>query len=306
MSWRLPLAALWALACVGLAFPPGLGPAPWDFQLIALGQPNNLRHFQRVLEELGQIEADVLLDASGELVAAHGKQELEALARNPERDRVTLSRLLQMPYRRIYLDLKDTLPLDMAHSTGHISGTYSEDRASAAVAQAAAAIRAAGRNDEAYVMIYKLLPEMVAALQAHRVQGVIQGYDGPAEALRRISEASTAGIKLACFPLKSTTPELIAKSRELGVRQVPYTFFQEGLDRSGYDRIFSAGLQGLILRSSDLGRFRKLQDPHRELRSKLRAYAAICGLSGTLWLLFATWTGSARWLESTRRPARSG
>jgi hypothetical protein len=302
---RWTLAALWAGSCAVLALAPGLAPAPWDFPLIALGQPNDLAHFRRLLDRFGQIEADLLLDESGELVAAHGKQELEALARRPAHERVTLTRLLQMPYARIYLDMKDTLPLDMAHSTGHVSGTYSEPRAIAAVERTAAAIAAAGRNGEVYVMIYRLLPEMVTALRAHGVQGMIQGYGAPAEALDQMRQAAGAGVALACYPLRSTTPELIAQAHGLGVRQVPYTFFQEPFERRDYDRIFRAGLQGLILRANDLPKFRALKDPHRELRARLRAAAVCVALAGAL-LLGLTWRGSPGWRGSSRRPARSG
>jgi len=222
-------------------------PDPASLWVVGWGQPNTAGHVRGILRAYRHVEVDLLLDARGRLVGAHDAEKLARIERGRVADPLTLPELLAMPAERVFLDMKDTLPVAEAPPADSAARRGLEARALRALDAAADAIAAAGRGDEVFVMTYWLSETLAERARERDVRLMAQGYPRSEEdALGLVREAAALGLDHACIPLRRVTARVLDESQRLGVHHVPYTFFEEGWTEAEY-RARLAPLRGLIL-----------------------------------------------------------
>lgn len=217
-----------------------------EFLVIAWGQPNTSRHVGELAKFYRNVEVDMMLDRNGVLVGAHDPAQLDLVQDDSSPDPLTLPQLLSLPFERVFLDMKDTLP-EAASPDGPSDGERLK-HAERAVAIAFDAAAASGRLADVYVMAYRVSDEMVALARERGAQLMLEGYPkNDAESLEIVRTAARYGIRQVCLPLARLTDPVLEASRRDGVAHIPYTFFQEDWSRSAYQRVFEEHLVGLIL-----------------------------------------------------------
>jgi hypothetical protein len=236
-----------------------------DFLVIGWGQPNTREHVGVLAKHFRHIEVDLMLDRRGVLVGAHDPEKLALVHDGSLPNPLTLTQLLSLPFERVFLDMKDTL-FERRHADGPPDAATAE-HAEHAVASAFDAAVASGRREDVYVMVYWATDAMVARARERNAQLMLQGYPrNDAETLALVRSASRYGLRHVCVPLARATDPVLEASRRLGVRHIPFTFFQEDWSKARYQRLFEEHLAGLILPPSGQRRFLDLLAEDRTAR----------------------------------------
>ncbi len=216
------------------------------FLVIGWGQPNTRNHVGTLAKHFRHVEVDLMLDRRGVLVGAHDPEKLALVHDGSTPDPLTLTQLLSLPFERVFLDMKDTLLEGSA--TGSPLDDGPVEHAERAVAAAFNTAVASGRREDVYVMVYWASDAMVALARERHAQLMLQGYpQNDADSLEIVRAAARYGLQHVCIPLARLTDPVLEESGHLGVRHIPFTFFQEDWSKATYQRLFGQHLAGLIL-----------------------------------------------------------
>jgi len=143
----------------------------------------------------------------------------------------TLGEVLEIPFESIYLDLKETKRLE---------------RAERAVRAAARAIVAAGREDDAVMMVYQAPEPVLRIIRRHSLRAGLKGYPtSRQEAELVVHQASALGLEMACLKAQQLTAELVRDSIDLGVWHLPWSVNPDELPH--WRQLAEAGAGGLIV-----------------------------------------------------------
>lgn len=175
-------------------------------------------------EGIRYVEVDLVLTRDDALVTAHqayvkGCGTLSKMRKNqvlgcklPGGLRVaTLETLLALPFKGIFLDLKDTREPD-------------PERARRAVERAARAVVASQRTSDVVLMLYDTPPDSVKPVRQHGLRAGIKGYPKSVEETERmVTRAAELGFEMVSVNTDYVTPELLSVSAKQGVWHLPWS-----------------------------------------------------------------------------------
>jgi glycerophosphoryl diester phosphodiesterase len=199
------------------------------------------------------IEVDLVLTRDGELVTAHQPNvkdcgtlskmlliQIRGCKIGGALRVAELSEILEVPFKGVFLDLKDTLGDDLAH-------------ANRAVARAASIVSEKHRQQTAVLMLYQAPPDSLLAIRKHQLRAGLKGYPKAAsETLEMVERASALGFEMLSVNAEHVTLELLADSTRRGVWHLPWS-----TDASAYDHwraLAKAGAGGLIVLHYELAK----------------------------------------------------
>jgi glycerophosphoryl diester phosphodiesterase len=206
------------------------------------------------------VEVDVLMSADGEMIPTHS-DELELFSNCSGRVRdytaaaLASCEYLESPgtpllpiwdglggvsFEGLYLDMKFTHPGN---------GEVDVDRAVQLVEDLDARL---GRPRWLVAMSYD--PEVAARLIDAGIRTGFKGYPEPADAMAFVEEAAAVGVELVCMQSRSLSPEVIARSQELGTWVLPWELGDDVTSELVVDLI-DAEVGGLITDRVELARF---------------------------------------------------
>lgn len=123
----------------------------------------------------------------------------------------TLEHVLALPFKGLFVDLKDTRAPDPA-------------RARRAVERAAQAVVASQRTRDVVLMLYETPPESVKPVLDQGLRAGIKGYPNSVEETERmVARAAELGFEMVSVNTKYVTPELLAASTRRGVWHLPWS-----------------------------------------------------------------------------------
>lgn len=144
----------------------------------------------------------------------------------------TLETLLKLPFKGVFLDLKDTRDPDPA-------------RAQRAVERAASAVVQSQRSADVVLMLYDTPPDSVKPIREHRLRAGIKGYPKSVdETARMVDRAAELGFEMVSVNTEYVTPELVATSTQKGVWHLPWS--TDPADADHWRALAAAGAGGLI------------------------------------------------------------
>ncbi len=150
----------------------------------------------------------------------------------------TLEKVLALPFKGLFLDLKDTREPDPA-------------RARRAMERAARAVLASQRTRDVVLMLYETPPDTVEALLAQGLRAGIKGYPKSIEDTERmVARAAELGLEMVSVNTEYVTPALLAQSTRKGIWHLPWSTDPA---RAGHWRaLAAAGAGGLIALNYEL------------------------------------------------------
>jgi glycerophosphoryl diester phosphodiesterase len=215
---------------------------------------NTLDSIQTAAREgIGYIEVDLVLTRDGALVTAHqsyvkGCGTINTMLLNqvlgcrlPGGLRLaTLEAVLALPFKGVFLDLKDTRDAD-------------ETRSQRAVARAAAAVVERHRTREAVLMLYETPAASVQPIVRNHLRAGVKGYPKSIEQTREMAaRAAQLGFEMLSVNTDYVTPELLADSARQGVWHLPWS--TDPASAAHWRALAEAGAGGLIVLHYDLAR----------------------------------------------------
>lgn len=145
----------------------------------------------------------------------------------------TLEAVLALPFKGLYLDLKDTREADT-------------ERAQMAVESAARAVIRSRRSADTVLMLYDAPPEVVKPIAAHRLRAGIKGYPkSVADTEAMVDRAAELGFEMLCVNAEFVTPELLAASAKRGIWHLPWS--TDPAEADHWRALAEAGAGGLIV-----------------------------------------------------------
>jgi len=177
-----------------------------------------------VREGIAYLEVDFVLTRDGSLITAHQAYVKECgtintmLASEALGCRLggglrlaTLESVLALPFKGLFLDLKDTREPD-------------PERARRAVERAASAVVASGRNRDVVLMLYDTPPDSVKPITLHHLRAGIKGYPKSVEeTASMVARAAELDFEMVSVNTDYVTPELLASSTQKGIWHLPWS-----------------------------------------------------------------------------------
>ena len=199
------------------------------------------------------IEVDLVLTADGTLFTAHqpyvkecgtlSRMTLNQVLGCRIRGGLRLARLedvLDLPFKGVFLDLKDTLDQD--------AGVGAR-----AVEEAARVVLERGRTRTAVLLLYETSTESLATVERHALRAGLKGYPRKVEETEQMVErAARLGFEVVSVNTEWVTSELVKRSAKLGVWHLPWSTKPQHV--SHWRELAEAGVGGLIVLHYQLAR----------------------------------------------------
>jgi glycerophosphoryl diester phosphodiesterase len=199
------------------------------------------------------VEVDLIMTRDGELVTAHqsqvkgcgmvGQMQLNQVLGCQLRGGLRLGRLsevLDIPFKGVFLDLKDTREDDLDHG-------------SRAVEAAAKMVVEHGRQQSAVLMMYETPPASLTAVYKQDLRAGLKGYPEDTEDTQRMVEfASTLGFELLCVNAEYVTTDILTTSAQRGIWHLPWSTDSTQADH--WRELAEGGAGGLIVLHYELAR----------------------------------------------------
>lgn len=206
-----------------------------------------------VREGIRYLEVDFVLTRDGSLITAHqsyvkGCGTLGSMLESQVLGcrlhgglrLATLETILKLPFKGLFLDLKDTRQPDPV-------------RAQQAVERAARAVVASQRTGDVVLMLYDTPPSSVRPVVEHGLRGGIKGYPKSVEeSARMVARAAELGFETVSVNTDYVTPELLSTSTRLGVWHLPWSTKPASADH--WRALAASGAGGLIALHYELAR----------------------------------------------------
>lgn len=204
-------------------------------------------------EGIQYIEVDLVATRDGTLVTAHQSyvKDCGTLSKMTLNQSLgcrihgglklaTLDAVLALPFKGLFLDLKDTREPD-------------QRRAQMAVESAARAVVASRRSGDTVLMIYDTPEEVVKPILEHGLRGGIKGYPkSVTDTEAMVTRAAELGFEMICVNTDFVTPDLLAASAKRGIWHLPWS--TDPSNAGHWRALAEAGAGGLIVLHYELAK----------------------------------------------------